>query len=147
MNVESGTSRLETIGATWHLEPLSSLRSGQIDSLALMDLRGLATFPSFHVCLALITAWALAPVPILGPLAVLLNAAVIVATIGAGGHYLPDVLAGGLLGGLALAYPSFRTALRARRWRSPSLRESEAASHSAAMIPVTVRARSITRPG
>jgi hypothetical protein len=94
---------LETVGALWHLEPVARLRAGTLDTLALGDLRGLATFPSFHVCLAILTAWALAPLSILGPLALLLNAAVIVATIGAGGHYLPDVLAGALLAGAALA--------------------------------------------
>ena len=105
---------LETVGALWHLEPVARLRAGTLDRLALGDLRGLATFPSFHVCLAVLTAWALAPLPILGPLALLLNAAVIVATIGAGGHYLPDVMAGALLAGAALA-------VRARaRHRSPS---------------------------
>jgi membrane-associated phospholipid phosphatase len=82
---------------------VARLRAGTLDTLALGDLRGLATFPSFHVCLAILTAWALAPVPVVGPVALLLNAAVIVATIGAGGHYLPDVLAGGLLAGAALA--------------------------------------------
>jgi hypothetical protein len=102
---------LETVGALWHLEPVARLRTGTLDTLALGDLRGLATFPSFHVCLAILTAWALAPVPVLGPLAILLNAAVIVATIGAGGHYLPDVLAGALLAGAALA---FRTRGRRR---------------------------------
>ncbi|MHB2211609.1 phosphatase PAP2 family protein [Methylobacterium sp. CM6257] len=105
---------LETIGATWHLEPVARLRAGTMDRLALGDLRGLATFPSFHVCLAILTAWALAPVPLLGRLAVLLNAAVIIATVGAGGHYLPDVLAGALLAGAALAHHA-----RVRR-REPS---------------------------
>jgi hypothetical protein len=94
---------LETVGALWHLEPVARLRTGTLETLALGDLRGLATFPSFHVCLAILTAWALAPVPVLGPLAILLNAAVIVATIGAGGHYLPDVLAGALLAAAALS--------------------------------------------
>jgi hypothetical protein len=97
------TEHLETVGALWHLEPVARLRAGTLDTLALGDLRGLATFPSFHVCLAILTAWAMAPVPVLGPLVVLLNAAVIVATIGAGGHYLPDVLAGALLAFAALA--------------------------------------------
>ena len=105
---------LETVGALWHLEPVARLRAGTLDTLALGDLRGLATFPSFHVCLGILTAWALAPLPILGPLALLLNGAVIVATINAGGHYLPDVLAGALLAGGALA-------VRARaRGRGPS---------------------------
>jgi len=97
------SDHLETVGALWHLEPVARLRAGTLDTLALSDLRGLATFPSFHVCLAFLTAWALAPLPLLGPLAILLNAAVIVATLGAGGHYLPDVLAGATLAIAALA--------------------------------------------
>ena len=52
---------IETVGALWHLEPLERLRSGQLRSLALGDIRALVTFPSFHVCLAILTAWALAP--------------------------------------------------------------------------------------
>ncbi|MEL6062218.1 MULTISPECIES: phosphatase PAP2 family protein [unclassified Methylobacterium] len=107
------SDHLETVGALWHLEPVAQLRAGTLKTLALSDLRGLATFPSFHVCLAILTAWALAPLPVLGPLAILLNAAVIVATLGAGGHYLPDVLAGGILATAALAIRA-----RARR-RSP----------------------------
>jgi hypothetical protein len=110
--LDGGTSELETVGATWHLEPLSQLRTGEPSRLALTEMRGLATFPSFHVCLALITAWALAPIRWVGPLAVLLNGAVVVATIGSGGHYLPDVLAGAILGAFALAYPAL-----ASRWR------------------------------
>lgn len=107
-------AHIETVGALWHLEPVARLRAGTMDTLALGDLRGLATFPSFHVCLAILTAWALAPLPVLGPLAILLNAAVIVATLGAGGHYLPDVLAGAFLAVAALAIRE-----RARR-RVPS---------------------------
>lgn len=112
---EIGPSRLETVGGTWHLDPLAQLRRGDIAAIALAHMRRLATFPSFHVCLALITAWALAPIKVVGPLAVLLNAPVIVATVGAGGHYLPDVLAGGLLGVGALAYEVGKHRLRARR--------------------------------
>lgn len=94
---------LDTVGAVWHLEPLARLRNGTLKVIALEDIRGLVTFPSFHVCLAAITAWALAPVPLLGPLALLLNALVVVSAIGSGGHYLPDILAGGCLAMLALA--------------------------------------------
>ena len=97
------SEHLETVGALWHLEPVARLRAGTLDTLALGDLRGLATFPSFHVCLAILTAWALAPLPVLGPLAILLNTAVIAATLGAGGHYLPDVLAGAVLAVAAIA--------------------------------------------
>jgi hypothetical protein len=147
MGVESATARLETVGATWHLEPLSRLRGGEAASLALSDIRGLATFPSFHVCLAMITAWALAPVPILGPVAVILNGAVVVATIGAGGHYLPDVLAGGLLGGVALASANFEATSRGVRQPRSSFSSEGASPHSAAITRSASGTRSIMRPG
>lgn len=90
---------IETIGALWHLDMLRALRDGSFHTLALSEIRGLVTFPSFHASLAVLTAWALKPVPVIGPLALLLNGAIIVAAVGAGGHYLPDVMAGA---GLAL---------------------------------------------
>ncbi|ACA18282.1 conserved hypothetical protein [Methylobacterium sp. 4-46] len=94
---------VETVGALWHLHPLAQLRAGSLRVIALQDMRGLVTFPSFHVSLALITAWALAPVPGLGKPAILVNAAVVLATLSAGGHYLPDLLAGAAVGGALLA--------------------------------------------
>lgn len=94
---------IETVGALWHLDALHALRDGAMSSLALSEIRGLVTFPSFHACLAVLTAWALAPVPVIGPLALLLNAAIIVATLGAGGHYLPDVVAGTVMGMVLVA--------------------------------------------
>lgn len=87
-------SGIETVGAVWHLDALERLRAGTFDTLVLGEVRGLVTFPSFHVCLAILTAWALAPVRFVGALALVLNAAVIVATLGSGGHYLPDLIAG-----------------------------------------------------
>jgi hypothetical protein len=145
--VENAAAGLETIGATWHLEALSRLRGGQASSLALKDMRGLATFPSFHVCLAMITAWALAPIRVIGPLMVLLNGLVVVATIGAGGHYLPDVLAGALLGGLVLAYPTLEAGLRASRRQVQARPGDASAVHSAAMAPAVAGSRSMMRPG
>lgn len=112
--VQTATSGLETMGATWHLDALRQLRAGHVPSLALSDMRGLATFPSFHVCLALITAWALAPIRVLGPVAAAVNAAVVVATLSAGGHYLPDLLAGAAIGVGALAWPGMAARLRAQ---------------------------------
>lgn len=88
------TGELETVGALWHLDALRALRDGSFHTLALSEIRGLVTFPSFHASLAVLTGWALMPVPVIGPLAVLLNAAIVVAAVGAGGHYLPDVMAG-----------------------------------------------------
>ncbi|SFL19886.1 phosphatase PAP2 family protein [Methylorubrum salsuginis] len=91
------TGELETVGALWHLDMLQALRDGRFHTLALFEIRGLVTFPSFHASLAVLTGWALRPVPVIGPLALLLNATIVVAAIGAGGHYLPDVMAGAAL--------------------------------------------------
>ncbi|MGU3541078.1 phosphatase PAP2 family protein [Methylobacterium sp. A54F] len=109
---------IETVGALWHLDALARLRNGTMPVIALSEMRGLVTFPSFHVCLAIITAWALAPIPLLGPVAIALNLTVAIATLSAGGHYLPDLIAGALLALGALA----------SRWRNaPSLEREKAA--------------------
>ncbi|WP_082552720.1 phosphatase PAP2 family protein [Methylobacterium sp. Leaf456] len=99
------TGELETVGALWHLDMLRALRDGSFHTLSLFEIRGLVTFPSFHASLAVLTGWALKPVPVIGPLAILLNATIIVAAIGAGGHYLPDVMAGA---GLAFVLVAMR---------------------------------------
>lgn len=128
---------LETVGALWHLDALQALREGTMATLALSEIRGLVTFPSFHAALAVLTAWALAPVPVLGPLALLLNAAIIVATVGAGGHYLPDVAAGTLMGILLVSYQHFRRRLPAafegRRAAMPDPRALPGSGRFAAM--------------
>jgi hypothetical protein len=108
---------IETVGALWHLDALEHLRAGTFDALVLGDVRGLVTFPSFHVCLAILTGWALAPVRIVGPLAVLLNGAVVVATLGSGGHYLPDLAAGAAV---ALAALCLHRGLRRGIARAPA---------------------------
>ncbi|MFJ7436926.1 phosphatase PAP2 family protein [Methylorubrum thiocyanatum] len=114
---------IETVGALWHLDALHALRDGAMSTLALSEIRGLVTFPSFHACLAVLTAWALAPVPVIGPLALLLNAAIIVATLGAGGHYLPDVVAGTVMGMVLVAFHGIRRrrSLGGRRLSLPAL--------------------------
>lgn len=116
---------IETVGALWHLDALHALRDGTMSTLALFEIRGLVTFPSFHACLAVLTAWALAPVPVIGPLALLLNAAIIVATLGAGGHYLPDVVAGTVMGVALVAFHDIRRrrALGDARFALPALQK------------------------
>ncbi|MEN6452368.1 MAG: phosphatase PAP2 family protein [Thermoguttaceae bacterium] len=69
-----------------------SLRSGLRTGLSLTDTEGIITFPSFHAVWALLLVAACPRA--LKPLSVLLNAAVIAATVTTGGHYLTDVLAG-----------------------------------------------------
>lgn len=75
-----------------YLDHFWSLRSGVRTGMSLTDTEGLITFPSFH------TIWALLLVAAcprrLRPVSVVLNAAVIVATLTTGWHYLADVLSG-----------------------------------------------------
>ena len=75
-----------------YLEHFQALRAGARTGLSLADAEGLITFPSFHTVWALLLV-AACPRP-LKAVSVLLNAAVIVATLTTGWHYLSDVLAG-----------------------------------------------------
>jgi hypothetical protein len=75
-----------------YLEHFQALRAGARTGVNLADAEGLITFPSFHTVWALLLV-AACPRP-LKPVSVLLNAAVLVATLTTGWHYLSDVLAG-----------------------------------------------------
>jgi membrane-associated phospholipid phosphatase len=66
-------------------------------------LDGLITFPSFHTVLAVLAAWALRPLPWVGPFAAVWAAAIMVATVGTGWHYVADVVGGVALAALAAA--------------------------------------------
>jgi hypothetical protein len=71
---------------------LFALRDGSLRELNLTTMDGLITFPSFHVILSLLFIYVLRGMPILFPLGLLANIAVIVSTLTAGGHYLVDSL-------------------------------------------------------
>lgn len=87
------------------LDQLSALRSAKSVSLDLGSLEGLATFPSFHTCLAVIILWGSRgtwPGFLAGSL---VGLAIIASTPLYGSHYGVDVLAGaGLTAGLALMW-------------------------------------------
>jgi hypothetical protein len=76
-----------------YLDQLRSLRSGIQTEVDFGHLDGLVTFPSFHTTWALLLAAACRR-PMVRVPATILNAAVIVATMTTGWHYLSDVLAG-----------------------------------------------------
>ena len=81
-----------------YLEHLHELREGLRTVVTWRGAEGLITFPSFHTTWALLLAWALRRKPLLFVLSLLLNSAVIAATMTTGWHYLTDVVAGGALG-------------------------------------------------
>jgi hypothetical protein len=82
---------------TAYIEQFLALRNGSRTAVNLADAEGLITFPSFH------TVWALLLVAAcprrFKALSIVLNAAVLLATLTTGWHYLSDVL-----GGIAVYY-------------------------------------------
>jgi len=90
-----------------HLVDFPLIRDGSMRALDLGAMTGIVTFPSFHAASAAIYLWALWPVKLLRPVAILANVAMIAATPAVGGHYFVDVVAG-----LALAAASIAVAVR-----------------------------------
>ena len=87
-------------GSASRIVPL--LRDGSLRALDLFQLGGVVTFPSFHAAAAVLYAWALWPVCWIRWLALLPNAAMLVATPIGGGHFLADVIAGIIVAGLSI---------------------------------------------
>jgi membrane-associated phospholipid phosphatase len=90
-----------------HLVDFPLIRDGTMRALSLDTMTGIVTFPSFHAASAAIYLWALWPVRLLRPIAILANVAMIAATPTVGGHYFVDIIAG-----LALAAASVAVADR-----------------------------------
>ena len=90
----SDYSNFEPQGYYDTLRDVPLLRDGSLRELDLFKLGGVVTFPSFHAAAAVLYAWALWPVRWVRWLALLPNAAMLVATPIGGGHFLADVLAG-----------------------------------------------------
>ena len=90
-----------------HLVDFPLIRDGSMRALDLDAMTGIVTFPSFHAASAVIYLWALWPVKLLRPIALIANLLMIAATPAVGGHYFVDVVAG-----LALAAASIAVAGR-----------------------------------
>jgi membrane-associated phospholipid phosphatase len=73
---------------------MEALRAGTMRSVALNQLEGLISFPSFHTAAALIFIWTLHTVRYVSWAGVPLNLALIVATPTVGAHYFIDVVGG-----------------------------------------------------
>jgi hypothetical protein len=113
-----------------YLEIMPRVRDGTLRALTLSNLTGIVTFPSFHSAAAILYLWALWPVRWLGPVAAVVNVAMILATPIGGGHYFIDLLAG-----IAVAM----TAIVAARVATTSLlRPATQPNARAASAPVPV---------
>ncbi|MEO6580988.1 MAG: phosphatase PAP2 family protein [Sphingomicrobium sp.] len=110
-------SALPAGAGVYHLADLAALRSATRFVIDPTHLQGVATFPSFHTALALMTISAWRDFPF-GRITMLMwQSFVILSTLAIGGHYGVDLLAGGLvwaaihgLWALATRQPSTRAA-------------------------------------
>ena len=93
----------------WHQPSvILALRSGALRHIDTGTLEGLVSFPSFHTAAAILLSsafwqWRALRWPMLG-----LNAAMVLAAVPCGGHYLVDILAGGAVAALTLGLTSGR---------------------------------------
>ena len=95
--------KIFTAGA--YLEQLRDLPLVRDGSLRIIDfdtLTGIITFPSFHSAAAVLYLWAFWPVRWLGPIALVVNVAMLLATPICGGHYFADVFAGIAIAAIAI---------------------------------------------
>lgn len=81
-----------------YLQHLQELREGARTVVTWHNAEGLITFPSFHTTWAMLLAWAVRKRVWLFLPSLLVNIAVIAATMTTGWHYFGDVFAGALIG-------------------------------------------------
>jgi hypothetical protein len=82
-----------TIDMTRAIAQIQGFHDGSLSVVAMNDLDGLISFPSFHVAGALIFTWAFRHRPRICVPVLLLNVATIASTFMSGEHYVVDVLA------------------------------------------------------
>ncbi len=81
---------------------LFALRDGSLRTIDLGTMDGLVSIPSFHAVGAFLFIHAFRGYRILFPVSFVLNSAILVSTLSAGGHYLVDVLAAAVLALLSI---------------------------------------------
>jgi len=70
------------------------MRNHTLAAIPMDDIRGIISFPSFHVSSAIIMTWFLRRLRYVFSIAVLLNIGMSIGALVIGGHYLIDVIAG-----------------------------------------------------
>jgi len=68
------------------------------------NLKGIVSFPSFHVSSAVILTYFFRKIPVIFPLVFILNIGMSIGALVIGGHYLCDLLAGAGVGGLTILF-------------------------------------------
>ena len=92
-----------TVNTAWRpAQIIADLRSGALRELGVANLAGLVTFPSFHSAGAVLLAWGFRGLPVIGPVFLALNVAMILTVPVVGSHYFVDVLGGVAVAALAI---------------------------------------------
>ncbi|NTX28275.1 phosphatase PAP2 family protein [Burkholderia pyrrocinia] len=97
--IHYGISDPGTVGT---VSDFTALRNGTLRSINPYAVQGLVSLPSFHTMLAIFFIYSMRHVRFVFPFAIVLNAVMIASTVTVGGHYLADVLAGGVCGAVLL---------------------------------------------
>lgn len=96
--IAHGTMPFQTAGASWNLTALmDALRSGANSTLDFDELTGPVTMPSLHAGMAVLLGAVFWQFHYIRWPAVILNMLMFFSAITIGGHYLVDIIAGGLL--------------------------------------------------
>lgn len=97
----SSYSHFTAVGGFAHLETLHQLRSLAPYEFTMHKVVGLVSFPSFHTCLGILIVFAVRRTFLFWP-AVLVNVAMIAATIPEGGHHFMDVIGGAIIAAISI---------------------------------------------
>jgi membrane-associated phospholipid phosphatase len=87
-----------------YVEHYMQMRAHARSVIPMGDLRGIISFPSFHVSSVVIITYFLRGLPGLFPLAIVINIGVSIGAVYVGGHYLSDVLAGLVIGLITIGF-------------------------------------------
>ena len=90
------------IGDDPYVHAFSALRNGSLKVLGAEEMQGVVQFPSLHIALAIVFAYAARGVRVLFPIFVILNILLVLGTPAFGGHHLTDIIAGALVALVAI---------------------------------------------
>ncbi|TPI15510.1 phosphatase PAP2 family protein [Mesorhizobium sp. B4-1-1] len=99
----SSYSHFTAIGGFAHLETLHQLRTLAPFEFTMRKVIGLVSFPSFHTSLGILIVFALRRTFLFWP-AVLVNVAMIAATVPEGGHHFMDVIGGAIIAVISISF-------------------------------------------
>ncbi len=87
-----------------YVQHYMQMRDHARSAIPMGDLRGIISFPSFHVSSVVIITYFLRGLPGVFPLAIVVNIGVSIGAVYVGGHYLSDVLAGLVIGLITIGF-------------------------------------------